>query len=245
MLPIHRGGRGGVECGQERLPVSVRRLYGADGASLWGRRREARVRRVGVVDLVFAPTACRAHARGLGDDMAGPFISPWPTRASCRRQFQASPRPPTLSSHTRQLRAQLSRLRTLSSLLRSLSIFCPSARKELFWYTAPDTPSFIPTTTPPTPRSSWPDGRWRHGEPAAADHRHYLLYEEEAPAWERLYVLRHLRTGIVLGLTYAADLDEADSPFANYRQDLKRKSQYARASDPDFLSDPRPYKKVR
>ncbi|KAH6615299.1 RXT2-like protein [Boeremia exigua] len=40
-----------------------------------------------------------------------------------------------------------------------------------------------------------------------------------------------------------SDLEEADSPFANYRQDLKRKSQYARASDPDFLSDPRPYKK--
>ncbi|KAJ4985709.1 rxt2-like protein [Stagonosporopsis vannaccii] len=40
-----------------------------------------------------------------------------------------------------------------------------------------------------------------------------------------------------------SDLEDADSPFANYRQDLKRKSQYARASDPDFLSDPRPYKK--
>ncbi|KAF2131486.1 hypothetical protein P153DRAFT_286395 [Dothidotthia symphoricarpi CBS 119687] len=34
--------------------------------------------------------------------------------------------------------------------------------------------------------------------------------------------------------------DAADSPF---RQDLKRKTRYARASDPDFLSDPRPYKK--
>ncbi|KAF1930853.1 uncharacterized protein M421DRAFT_418327 [Didymella exigua CBS 183.55] len=40
-----------------------------------------------------------------------------------------------------------------------------------------------------------------------------------------------------------SDLEEADSPFADYRQDLKRKSQYARASDPDFLADPRPYKK--
>lgn len=46
------------------------------------------------------------------------------------------------------------------------------------------------------------------------------------------------------GLTTAADLEDADSPFADYRHDLKRKSQYARASDPDFLSDPRPYKKV-
>jgi len=43
----------------------------------------------------------------------------------------------------------------------------------------------------------------------------------------------------------SADLEEADSPFADSRQDLKRKSQYARASDPDFLSDPRPHKKVR
>jgi hypothetical protein len=43
----------------------------------------------------------------------------------------------------------------------------------------------------------------------------------------------------------AADTEETDSPFADYRQDLKRKSHYARASDPDFLSDPRPYKKVR
>ncbi|KAJ8116227.1 hypothetical protein OPT61_g2301 [Boeremia exigua] len=40
-----------------------------------------------------------------------------------------------------------------------------------------------------------------------------------------------------------SDPEEADSPFASYRQDLKRKSQYARASDPDFLSDTRPYKK--
>jgi hypothetical protein len=46
-------------------------------------------------------------------------------------------------------------------------------------------------------------------------------------------------------LTATVDAGETDSPFADYRQDLKRKSQYARASDPDFLSDPRPYKKVR
>lgn len=39
-----------------------------------------------------------------------------------------------------------------------------------------------------------------------------------------------------------ADTEDTDSPF---RQDLKRKARYARASDPDFLSDPRPYKKVR
>lgn len=46
-------------------------------------------------------------------------------------------------------------------------------------------------------------------------------------------------------LTVEADLEETDSPFTDYRQDLKRKSQYARASDPDFLLDPRPYKKVQ
>ncbi|KAG9197468.1 hypothetical protein G6514_001536 [Epicoccum nigrum] len=40
-----------------------------------------------------------------------------------------------------------------------------------------------------------------------------------------------------------SDLEDADAPFADHRQDLKRKSQYARASDPEFLSDPRPYKK--
>lgn len=40
-------------------------------------------------------------------------------------------------------------------------------------------------------------------------------------------------------------MEDADAPFADYRQDLKRKSQYARASDPEFLSEPRPYKKVR
>jgi hypothetical protein len=43
----------------------------------------------------------------------------------------------------------------------------------------------------------------------------------------------------------AADLEDTDTHFADYRQDLKRKSQYARASDPEFLADPRPYKKVR
>ncbi|UPX10949.1 uncharacterized protein EKO05_0001581 [Ascochyta rabiei] len=40
-----------------------------------------------------------------------------------------------------------------------------------------------------------------------------------------------------------SDAADTDSPFADYRQDLKRKSQYARANDPDFLIDPRPYKK--
>jgi hypothetical protein len=41
-----------------------------------------------------------------------------------------------------------------------------------------------------------------------------------------------------------ADTDEADSFSDANKQDLKRKVQYARGSDPDFLSDPRPYKKV-
>lgn len=45
-------------------------------------------------------------------------------------------------------------------------------------------------------------------------------------------------------LTGAADTDESDNFYSNDRQDLKRKVQYARASDPDFLSEPRPYKKV-
>lgn len=44
-------------------------------------------------------------------------------------------------------------------------------------------------------------------------------------------------------LTRVADAED-DAPFANQRHDLRRKVQYARASDPDFLSDPRPYKKV-
>ncbi|KAH8731168.1 RXT2-like protein [Phaeosphaeriaceae sp. PMI808] len=39
------------------------------------------------------------------------------------------------------------------------------------------------------------------------------------------------------------DTDEGDSPFGADKQDLKRKVQYARGSDPDFLLDPRPYKK--
>ncbi|CAO2650602.1 Nn.00g018940.m01.CDS01 [Neocucurbitaria sp. VM-36] len=41
----------------------------------------------------------------------------------------------------------------------------------------------------------------------------------------------------------SADTDEADPPFSSQKQDLKRKVHYARASDPDFLLDPRPYKK--
>jgi len=45
-------------------------------------------------------------------------------------------------------------------------------------------------------------------------------------------------------LTGAADTDESDSFYSDGRQDLKRKVQYARGSDPDFLSEPRPYKKV-
>ncbi|KAI8936493.1 hypothetical protein NX059_006898 [Plenodomus lindquistii] len=36
---------------------------------------------------------------------------------------------------------------------------------------------------------------------------------------------------------------EDDSPFNSNKQDLRRKVHYPRASDPDFLSDPRPYKK--
>jgi hypothetical protein len=43
----------------------------------------------------------------------------------------------------------------------------------------------------------------------------------------------------------AADTDEGDSFSGSTKQDLKRKVQYARGSDSDFLSDPRPYKKVR
>ncbi|KAF2833227.1 hypothetical protein CC86DRAFT_279026 [Ophiobolus disseminans] len=39
------------------------------------------------------------------------------------------------------------------------------------------------------------------------------------------------------------DTDEADAFNNDSRQDLKRKVQYARGSDPDFLLDPRPYKK--
>jgi len=31
---------------------------------------------------------------------------------------------------------------------------------------------------------------------------------------------------------------------AGQRHDLRRKVRYARASDPDFLADPHPYKKV-
>ena len=45
-------------------------------------------------------------------------------------------------------------------------------------------------------------------------------------------------------LTGPADTDESDSFYSDGRQDLKRKVQYARGSDPDFLSEPRRYKKV-
>ncbi|KAL6703245.1 hypothetical protein ACN47E_010033 [Coniothyrium glycines] len=40
-----------------------------------------------------------------------------------------------------------------------------------------------------------------------------------------------------------SDADDSDSLFASNKQDLRRKVHYARASDPDFLADPRPYKK--
>ncbi|KAF1840996.1 uncharacterized protein K460DRAFT_359534 [Cucurbitaria berberidis CBS 394.84] len=40
-----------------------------------------------------------------------------------------------------------------------------------------------------------------------------------------------------------SESEEEESPFGSHKQDLKRKVHYARASDPDFLSDPRPYKK--
>lgn len=45
-------------------------------------------------------------------------------------------------------------------------------------------------------------------------------------------------------LTLTADTEE-DAPFSSNKQDLRRKVHYARASDPDFLLDPRLYKKVR
>lgn len=167
-------------------------------------------------------------------------------RASCRRQFQGSPRPPALASFvTHTLPSCAHSSPGAERPRRSPYRFCssrPPARKLRF---ARQTPSSTLTTTPPIPRLGWPGGRGRNGEPATADHRHHLLYEEEAPPRERLYALCPAATLIVLQLTLAADLDEADSPFATRRQDLKRKSQYARASDPDFLTDPRPYKKVR
>lgn len=45
-------------------------------------------------------------------------------------------------------------------------------------------------------------------------------------------------------LTGRTDTDDSDSFYGDGRQDLKRKVQYARGSDPDFLAEPRPYKKV-
>jgi hypothetical protein len=47
-----------------------------------------------------------------------------------------------------------------------------------------------------------------------------------------------------LANTTTADADEADVFSGANRQDLRRKVQYARGSDADFLLDPRPYKKV-
>lgn len=44
-------------------------------------------------------------------------------------------------------------------------------------------------------------------------------------------------------LNVTADTDESDSLFNSHRQDLKRKVHYARGGDPDFLSNPQPYKK--
>jgi hypothetical protein len=49
---------------------------------------------------------------------------------------------------------------------------------------------------------------------------------------------------IALKLTCAADMEDGDSFPGSNKQDLKRKVQYARGSDPDFLADTRPYKKV-
>ncbi|CAN9481495.1 unnamed protein product [Alternaria alternata] len=40
-----------------------------------------------------------------------------------------------------------------------------------------------------------------------------------------------------------SDTEDSETPFSSNKQDLRRKVHYARASDPDFLSDPRPYKK--
>lgn len=41
----------------------------------------------------------------------------------------------------------------------------------------------------------------------------------------------------------ASDDDEPDT-LHNRQQSLKRKAQYSRSGDADFLADPRPYKKV-
>lgn len=44
----------------------------------------------------------------------------------------------------------------------------------------------------------------------------------------------------------ASDSEESETPpYSTQKQNLKRKTQYSRTGDPDFLSDPRPYKKVR
>ena len=43
-------------------------------------------------------------------------------------------------------------------------------------------------------------------------------------------------------LTRAVDTED-ESPFSTNKQDLRRRVHYARASEPDFLSDPQPYKK--
>ncbi|KAI4686609.1 uncharacterized protein J4E84_005890 [Alternaria hordeiaustralica] len=40
-----------------------------------------------------------------------------------------------------------------------------------------------------------------------------------------------------------SDTEDSETPLNSNKQDLRRKVHYARASDPDFLSDPRPYKK--
>lgn len=45
--------------------------------------------------------------------------------------------------------------------------------------------------------------------------------------------------------TAASESEETETPYSNQKQSLKRKAQYTRSGDPDFLSDPRPYKKVR
>ncbi|KAK1915666.1 hypothetical protein P3342_003476 [Pyrenophora teres f. teres] len=41
-----------------------------------------------------------------------------------------------------------------------------------------------------------------------------------------------------------SDTEDSETALSNKKQDLRRKVHYARASDPDFLTDPHPYKKV-
>ncbi|KAA8625159.1 hypothetical protein PtrSN002B_007104 [Pyrenophora tritici-repentis] len=41
-----------------------------------------------------------------------------------------------------------------------------------------------------------------------------------------------------------SDTEDSETTLSNKKQDLRRKVHYARASDPDFLTDPHPYKKV-